>query len=236
MTDRLWAAGVDGLAIAGGESIVQGLALVGFSGSAIAVTSGGNNDIQANYLGVSAISGQADGNGEGISISGSSDNTIGGIAAGTGNLISGNGSNGIDINDLDGPATNNEIVGNLIGTGASGLFPLPNGGAGILIAGASATQVGVPVTGFSNVISGNAGPGIDVTLAALATTIENNAVGIGLDGQTIVGNGGDGILWDGGAGAVVGGTDVNQGNVIGGNHGNGIETLADAAGIQVFGN
>ncbi len=38
------------------------------------------------------------------------------------------------------------------------------------------------------------------------------------------------------AGAIIGGTAVNQGNVIGGNHGNGIETLDGAGGIQVYGN
>ena len=228
-------AGADGLVIAGGGSTIEGLALVGFSGSAIALTSGGNNEIQENYVGVSAISGRADANGEGISISGSSGNTIGGIASGTGNLISGNTANGIDVNIVDGPSKDNEIVGNLIGTGASGLTSTRNGGAGILIAGAFATQIGVQATSFSNVVSGNTGAGIEVTSAAVATTIQNNAIGVGVDGQTVVSNGGDGIQWDE-RGTVIGGTGVNQGNVIGGNHGNGIETLADAAGIQVFGN
>ena len=198
--------------------------------------SAGNNDIQENYLGVSAVTGQAEKNDEGISISGSSNNTIGGTAPGTGNLISGNGSNGIDINVVAGPASGNDIVGNLIGTGPSGLTPLSNGGAGILIAGASTTQIGAPTLAFSNVVSGNSGPGIEVTSAANLTTIQNNAIGVGVDGQTVVANGGDGILWDGGLGGIIGGVGVNQGNVIGGNQGNGIETLEDAGGVQVYGN
>ena len=46
--------------------------------------------VAANYLGLSAAGGQAGGNGTGISIIGSSNNTIGGTSAGSGNVISGN--------------------------------------------------------------------------------------------------------------------------------------------------
>jgi uncharacterized repeat protein (TIGR01451 family) len=229
-------AGAAGLVISAGGSTVEGLALVGFSGSAISITTAGNNEIQENYLGISAATGHADKNGEGISISGSSNNTIGSTTAGAGNLISGNGGAGIDVNVIDGPSSDNLIVGNLIGTGPSGLTAIGNGGAGISIAGASTTQIGTPATNFSNVVSGNAGPGIEVTSAAVVMTIQNNAIGVGIDGQTIVGNRGDGILWDGGPGGVIGGADVYQGNVIGGNQGNGIETTENAAGFQVFGN
>ena len=229
-------AGADGLMITAGGSTIEGLAIVGFSGSAISLTTAGNNDIQENYLGVSSVTGQADANGEGISISGSSSNTIGSTVAGAGNLISGNTGDGIDVNVIDGPSSNNEIVGNLIGTGPTGLTALGNGGAGISIAGAATTEIGAPATNFSNVVSGNSGPGIEVTSAAIAMTIQNNAIGVGVDGRTIVGNDGDGILWDGGLAGVIGGAGVNQGNVIGGNLGNGIETTEDGAGVQIYGN
>ncbi len=185
---------------------------------------------------MAAPSGQADSNGVGITVSSSSNNTIGGVQSGEGNLISGNTSNGIVINGSGTSSNDNEIVGNLIGTTASGLNPLANGGEGILIAGASNTQVGAPAAIFSNVISGNTGAGIEVTSAAVATTIENNAIGIGGDGATEVGNGGDGILVDDATGTLIGGTDSDDGNVIGGNLGNGIETLGDTAGLVVSGN
>ena len=150
--------------------------------------------------------------------------------SGEGNLISGNTANGIVINGGDGPSNDNEIVGNLIGTTASGLGPVRNGGAGILIAGASNTQDRLPATDFSNVISGNLGPGIEVTSAAVATTIQNNAIGVGGDGATVVGNGGDGILLDDAPGALIGGTGEQRGKRDRRQSGNGIETLDDAAG------
>ena len=226
----------NGLVISGGGSTVSGLAIVGFSGSAIVLDSLDGDVVQGNYLGVSAASGLAQANGEGISVTDSSKNTIGGVANGAGNLISGNSTNGININDGEGPATDNQVMGNLIGTTASGLAALPNGGAGIFIGGVSRTEIGVASSGFSNVISGNLGAGIEVTSGASGTTILNNAIGVGGDGKTMVGNGGDGILIDGALGGIVGGSDLYQGNVIGGNQQNGIETFAGSGGILVEGN
>ncbi len=226
----------DGLVISGGGSTVRGLAIVGFSGSAIVLNSLGSDVVVGNDLGVSPTSGQANPNGEGISVTGSSNNTIGGTTSGADNLISGNSTNGIDINIGEGSAIDNQVMGNLIGTDASGLAALPNRGAGILIAGASSTEIGLPWSSFSNVISGNLGAGIEVTSAATGTTILNNAIGVGVDGKTLVGNGGDGILVDGGSGGIVGGSDQNQGNVIGGNEQNGIETIEGAGGALVEGN
>ena len=67
----------NGLVISGGGSTVTGLSIVGFSGSAIVLESSGGNAVERNYLGVSASSGQAIPNGEGIAVTGSSNNTIG---------------------------------------------------------------------------------------------------------------------------------------------------------------
>ena len=228
--------GSDGLVVTGGGSTVSGLAIVGFRGSAIVLESSGGDVVAGNYLGVSASSGKATPNGEGISVTASSRNTIGGTASGAGNLISGNSTNGIDINNGEGPAINNQIMGNLIGTTASGLTALANGGAGILIDGASSTEIGSPSSGFSNVVSGNLGAGIKVTSAAAGTTIANDAIGVGEDGTTLIGNGGDGILVDGALGVTVGGNVPNQANVIGGNQANGIETMGGTGGILVESN
>ena len=226
----------NGLVISGGGSTVKGLAIVGFSGSAIVLESLGGDSLEQNYLGVAASTGQATPNGEGISVSGSSNNTIGSTASGAGNLISGNSTNGIDINNGSGPAIDNQVMGNLIGTTASGLAALANGGDGILIDGATSTQIGFPSSNFSNVISGNSGAGIEVTSAASGTSILNNAIGVGGDGDTLVGNSGDGILVDGALGAIVGGSETNQANVIGGNEQNGIETTDGSGAILVEGN
>ena len=66
--------------------------------------------------------------------------------------------------------------------------------------------------------------------------IQNNEIGVASDGKTVVGNGGDGILLDDAPQSQIGGTDQYQGNVIGGNHGNGINALDNSTGLLVEGN
>ena len=73
--------GSNGLVISAGDSTVEGLAIVGFSGSAIVFNSLGGNVVAGNYLGVTASGNQAEANGAGITVIGSSANTIGGSTA-----------------------------------------------------------------------------------------------------------------------------------------------------------
>jgi hypothetical protein len=67
-----------------------------------------------------------------------SKNRVGGTGSGQGNLISGNGWSGVDIFR----ATQNEVLGNLIGTNATGSMPLKNQDDGILLFEASDNLVG----------------------------------------------------------------------------------------------
>ena len=70
----------------------------------------------------------------------SSGNTIGGSAGGAGNLISGNGQDGVF---LDGSgAANNVVQGNFIGTAASGTTGLGNGRGGVGVSGAPGNTIG----------------------------------------------------------------------------------------------
>jgi uncharacterized repeat protein (TIGR01451 family) len=227
--------GSDGLILSAGQSTVKGLAVVGFSGSAIVVNAPGGDVIAANDLGVTAAGGQASANGTGITVNSSSSNTIGG-PAGQANVISGNSGNGIVIQTGSSSADGTFILGNLIGTNPSGLGPIANGGAGIVVAGGSNTQIGLPGTGYGNVVSGNLGAGIVVSGTAAGTAMENNLVGIGVDGETPLGNGGDGILVDGASGTAIGGSDLNDSNIIGSNLQNGIETLAGSGAVLVTDN
>jgi CSLREA domain-containing protein len=124
-------------------------------------------------------------------------NTIGGTAAGAGNLISGNGG-GILV---DGGQTNT-IQGNLIGTVADGTKALPNSGAGIAIADSASqkpaqnNQVGGTPAGAGNTIAFNSGAGVVVTggdqttgNSILGNSIFSNGVlGIDLGGDGVTQN------------------------------------------------
>jgi hypothetical protein len=78
--------------------------------------------------------------GRGVVILDSNSNTIGGGPGG--NLISGNGEDGIEITRLESSPTGNKILGNTIGLNVNGSQPLPNGGDGILVSNAPETLIG----------------------------------------------------------------------------------------------
>ena len=118
----------DGLVLSGGQSVVQGLVVSGFSGAGIVLEGGGGNLVQGNQVGTDPSGTIAQPNGEGIDVVGSSSNTIGGTAAGAANLISGNLGAGIELVNSTQDSTANLIAGNLIGTTADGSSPLGNQG------------------------------------------------------------------------------------------------------------
>ena len=107
---------------------------------------------------------------------------IGGTTAGAGNLISGNGSAGVQ----DFGSGNNLIEGNDIGTDVTGAGPLGNGGPGVQIYTGGDT-LGGTTEGAGNLISGNAGVGVD-TAYGYATLIEGNKIGTDVTGTYPVGN------------------------------------------------
>jgi len=116
--------------------------------------------ITGNRIGTNATGTAALGNGIGLSINGFA-NTIGGTAAGAGNLISGNSGDGVDV--YGSGATDNLIEGNLVGTDATGKLTLGNSGIGVAIFSAgSGNTVGGTASGAGNVISGNTAWGIAV--------------------------------------------------------------------------
>ncbi|MHB1556938.1 MAG: Calx-beta domain-containing protein [Isosphaeraceae bacterium] len=235
---QLTGGGNDGLVLTAGGSTVRGLAIGGFSDSAIVLEAQGGNAIASDYLGLDPSGVTAIPNGCGLTILGSSNNTIGLSLAGGGNVISGNSSDGILVDDGGTGATQNLIAGNLIGTDASGLVAVGNGHAGIEIDGirSGGNTVGGAGGAFGNVISGNDGPGIEVGDGAAGTAIQANVIGLAGDGKTPLGNQGDGILLDDAPQTMVGGTDVGEGNVISANQDNGIETASNTEGLWVAGN
>lgn len=235
---KLTGSGNDGLVLMAKMSMVRGLSIGGFSGSAIVLDAQGDNSIASNYLGLDPSGNAAIPNGTGLTILGSSNNTIGAGPAGGGNVISGNSGNGILVEDGSNGSTQNLIVGNLIGTDPKGDTAVGNGQAGIAIDGAlsDGNIIGATAGPFGNVVSGNDGAGIQVSDGAAGTIIQANIVGLAADDTTPLGNQGDGILLDNAPQTMVGGTGTGEGNVISANQDNGIETATNTQGLWVAGN
>ncbi len=202
--------GTDGLALTGGSSIVQGLAVQGFQ-TAVAIAGQAGNVIQGNFIGTDAAGVATFGNVFGVAITGTTGlDRIGDNYPAARNLISGNSTAGIVISGGAGK----KILGNLIGTDVSGGAAVPNG-AGITLTGSSLNQIG-GAPSERNVISGNFGDGISMTDGD-SNEIVGNYVGTDATGTHSVSNSGRGIRADGASQNF-----VIAYNVISGNGGDGV--------------
>ncbi len=118
-----------------------------------------DNVIEGNIIGTNLAGSVAfPNNGSGIGINnGASGNRIGGTSVAARNLISGNGNQGVDIR---GPGTGNLVLGNYIGTNATGTSAVPND-EGVRIE-APGTFIGGINPNARNVISGNREEGVRI--------------------------------------------------------------------------
>ena len=192
------------------------------------------NVVQGNYIGTDKNGTTAKGNYDGVFIgTGAFGNTIGGTAANAGNVLSGNSRSGVI---MAGAGPNNLIQGNLIGTDPTGATAVGNGSFGVVInSGSSGNTVGGTAANAGNVISGNGGPGIQVSVAGGAVdgiTIQGNRIGTNKLGTLAVANGTGGILVISNlttqlvTNLLIGGTAAGAGNIISGN---------TAAGVRLSG-
>lgn len=171
-------------------------------------------------------------------INGPSRTVIGGEIAGSGNVISGNGYQGILIRDPG--TTETKVIGNIIGLDATGMNKLGNHNNGIfIIAGANNNFVGGETQSARNIIANNGFNGISIINTGTSNNrIQGNFIGIDVNGERVQGNTTNGILIGAGAsGNIVGGEATNQRNIISGNGDNGIiiqnaETMRN----QIIGN
>jgi len=137
------------------------------------------NLVVGNYIGVDASGTAAlpnDCNGMDIR---APNNTIGGLTPDARNVVSGNGCNGIMLAGSD--SRNNTVVGNYIGTDASGTGALPNSYHGVAIQEGAANN-----TVAGNVIAHNHGNGVMVGGSdSIGNTISRNSItangGVGID-------------------------------------------------------
>ncbi|HEU4594438.1 MAG TPA: FG-GAP-like repeat-containing protein [Pyrinomonadaceae bacterium] len=183
----------NGLSITAGGTTVRGLAINRFGaggssgGAGILLASGGGNVVENCFLGLTPAGVVAPNNFDGVSINGSNNNRVGGVAARR-NVISGNERNGVLV--FNG-STGNQIEGNQIGTDASGALPRPNGSHGVEFSGASSNAVGSLAGGRSNHIAFNGANGVSVQSGTgntvHANRISSNAglgINLGADGVT----------------------------------------------------
>jgi hypothetical protein len=215
----------------GSEDVISGN-----DGSGVIISNSGTtgNLVIGNEIGTDVTGSVALGNNyQGILIDGgATDNTIGGIVAGSANVISGNNGDGVDIQDQS--TTGNVVLGNLIGTDITGSFAVANTGNGVSTPyGASDDTIGGTQAGAGNVISGNGASGIYLTGSEVSgDLIAGNLIGTGVKGTTAIGNAFWGVILDdtSGSNTVGGSTFATGGNLISGNNQGGVAIYGSTEG------
>ena len=159
-----------------------------------------------------------------VNTNSSTNDTIGGIAAGDGNVISGNTGSGIDIAD----ANSNLIEGNYIGLDISGTTSVPNLNGGVALTLSSNNTIGGTTSVARNIISGNTTDGVNISgSTSTGNTVEGDYIGTDATGTIAVANGVGVVITTSATGNTIGGTTPGAGNLVSGNSGNGI-ALSDA--------
>lgn len=235
--------GLAGVVVTGPQNVIGGTSASArnvISGNLIAIgiatATARQNRVQGNYLGTDVDGSIAIANSGGVVILGALNNVVGGVTAPERNIISGNTkplpvpslnvSGGVAVGNLNSfqGAAGNLIQGNFIGTTATGMAALGNGGPGVFIGEAPNNTVGGTSRGARNVIAANRGEGVQVYGSnATGNLVQGNLIGVAADGTTPLGNGAAGVLLTASASTtLIGGTADAAGNVIAFNGGGGV--------------
>ncbi|WP_374245141.1 DUF4347 domain-containing protein, partial [Zoogloea sp.] len=231
--------GVNGLVLGSGSggSTLRGLAINSFNagdGYGVYIASGSDgNVIEGNIIGLDAdgTTAVAITNNFGVYVL-SSGNTIGGTTAAARNVLSNNANAGVVLY-----GSNNVVVGNYLGTDASGTLVRANGHDGVDVYGGANNRVGGTTAGERNIISGNVRNGIEVSTGQTGTLIQGNYIGTDVTGTLSLGNSYGGV-WIGSSttGVTVGGTTAGAGNVIVNNPTGGFYTDNSTVSVALLGN
>ncbi len=171
------------------------------------------NLVQGNEIGIGLFMLTIPNTADGVFISDSPNNTVGGSLSSGRNVISGNDGNGVHI--AMGTATGNTVAGNLIGTNPTGSMAVPNMLSGVLLEdSASSNVIGGTSGGAGNVISGNNGSGVSLNMAS-NNQVQGNLIGTQIDGLTDLGNSGNGVVMSASSSNnLIGGTTAGATNII----------------------
>lgn len=187
------------------------------------------NKVQGNYIGTDKDGGQSLPNGnDGVSILHGSYNLIGGATsqpgASPGNVVSGNGEDGIVIeSSTELQSGFNQVQGNLIGTNAAGDDPLGNGttsssamnqkGRGVRIFASRGNTIGGTQSATRNVISANSSSGILMEARSEENKVQSNYIGTDASGRRL-GNAYHGVSIVDSNENQIGGLESNAANLI----------------------
>jgi photosystem II stability/assembly factor-like uncharacterized protein len=213
---------IGGINATPGKSCTGDCNLISGNGFGIGVYGEGSVDnvISGNYIGTNLSGTAAMGNiYNGIGINGGAQNNlIGGDTPGKRNLISGNGEDGVQINDSN--TMSNIVSGNYIGTNASGTALIPNSHIGVNLGnGAQNNLIGGDTASERNLISGN----LEVGVLLGGNGVMNNIVNANYIGTDATGKVGLGIqtygivIQEGALDNLIGDDTEGEGNLISGN-------------------
>src|ERR1041385_1728673 len=225
-----------GFFISGGNSVIRGLVINQFRGSAILLLSG-TNRVSGNFIGTDRDGlHPASNDGDGVVISGGDQNVIGGTDPADRNLISGNGVAG---GALAGGGAHNVVQGNFIGTDASGTSAVGNLFFGVEFSDSPGNIIGGASAGARNIISGNGQAGVCLFGTRGGNQVKGNYLGANVTGTSALGNGTWGLYVLDSPGNVIGGPIPGAANLLACNQLDGvaIDTASgDATGNAVLGN
>ncbi|MEM7473566.1 MAG: DUF4347 domain-containing protein [Planctomycetota bacterium] len=169
----------------GGGSTGSGNLISGNDDGGIVIDNGSNNVVQGNYIGTDVTGTNAISNSNGGIRINSHDGglLIGGSNAGEGNLVSGNLSHGIELKSS--AAGGAQVLGNIIGMDATGVFAIANSGHGVLSDNSNSNIIGGIGNGEANLIAGNQGTGVAIIGTSTNNEIRGNRIfsnsGLGID-------------------------------------------------------
>ena len=176
--------------------------------------------LEGNFIGTDATGTVSLGNAvAGVMLNGATNNTIGGLVSGAGNVISGNSAsngststaNGISLDSANG----NVIAGNDVGIAVSGGALLgQNQNTGIFVSASSSNTIGGTTAAARNVVSGNSTYGIYFA-GGSNNVVQGNYIGTDATGSRAVGNFSD-VYLEEATGDLIGGTTPGAGNLISG--------------------
>ncbi|MFN8597862.1 MAG: right-handed parallel beta-helix repeat-containing protein [Anaerolineae bacterium] len=210
--------GVELLAGASSNQILTNtIAHNGVYGVQLADTNTRFNIVRANTIMTNTVDGIRLENGPQFNSIGS---PIGGPRA-QGNVVSGNGDNGIRL--VDETTAYNWVLGNNVGLNADQTAAQPNSGAGIVVDGAVSNIIGI-TNNDGNVIAGNLKDGLALIGGAHANSVQGNLIGVNSTNTQLLPNGWSGVAIMLGA----------HSNIIGSGTGNNLNLISHSTRYGVY--